>query len=606
MAVKIRICMVTFITFFMMGFSSVQAADSCREWADYVCEALGVKLISCGYDGPALTAQGLVLEKSTLESQGFFLYDGSYFATVYRIDAKRYRIGLKSLSDRDAYQERIVQPDEMLESYVPDLRPKGPYGYYYWNAAIQYDLLHQAGFYPTGGLPAKMIKQAEVMVVAPHFAHHHGFTTIKKGQILSLNYISQDRWHITDPKTKKGFAMRYSGTVWTVTGKISAITAIKPRPVTAAVTRNLLFENSDFEYGDLTNWQTDSGDAFLYQPTLGDNVLARQRGNSKHAGKYWIGTYERYNERTGTKPGRVQGDRPMGTLTSIPFVIKSDKISFLIGGGRRITSLYAALVVDGQEILKTTGFNSENMRRVTWDVSRFKNRTAQIRIQDQSFQAFGHINVDDFRYAEAPAKPAAAAPKPVILKPIKKTVPAVSSAPAQTPTSNPPAEAKTQAPADDEIPDIDVPENEYDGWFPFPEYGWTALSAQSRSAGGALLEVKKTYTRIKDQAVLTIRVKKDKSGANTTTGSRNQDPIQGLFGTLLGEVLKDKNDTSTTDDSPISHQGVTGTLTQAGNTVTISFKDSGYEVTLRLNRNEPDTARAYLGMLDFGTLTEVF
>ncbi|MDZ7761502.1 MAG: DUF4412 domain-containing protein [Desulfovermiculus sp.] len=162
--------------------------------------------------------------------------------------------------------------------------------------------------------------------------------------------------------------------------------------------KGLLFHNSDFEAGDLTNW-TPSGDAFDFQPTKGDNPTARRRRQpSSHQGDYWIGTYEKYQGTTGQKPGKTQGDRPTGTLTSASFEISGDHISFLIGGGRRPDSVYVALVVDGKEVLKVTGHNNESMQRVTWDVSAYKGNLAGIVISDQHSRGWGHINADDFRY----------------------------------------------------------------------------------------------------------------------------------------------------------------------------------------------------------------
>jgi len=165
-----------------------------------------------------------------------------------------------------------------------------------------------------------------------------------------------------------------------------------------ATATGLLFHNSDFEAGDLTNWNL-SGDAFDFQPTKGDNPTARRRGQpSNHQGDYWIGTYEKYQGAAGQKPGQIQGDRPVGTLTSVSFEISGDHISFLIGGGSRLNAVYVALVVDGKEILKATGNNNETMQRVTWDVSLYKENFASIVICDQHNGGWGHINADDFRY----------------------------------------------------------------------------------------------------------------------------------------------------------------------------------------------------------------
>ena len=79
--------------------------------------------------------------------------------------------------------------------------------------------------------------------------------------------------------------------------------------------------NLDFETGTLKDWTAD-GDAFRDQPIKGDTVAAR-RGDmkSRHQGQYWIGGYEKLQ------------DKPQGTLTSVPFKITHPWASFLVGGG---------------------------------------------------------------------------------------------------------------------------------------------------------------------------------------------------------------------------------------------------------------------------------
>ena len=160
----------------------------------------------------------------------------------------------------------------------------------------------------------------------------------------------------------------------------------------------LLFANSDFENGDLTNW-TASGTAFQYQPTKGDNPTARRRNQpSNHQGEFWIGTFEKYQGAHGQKPGQVQRDKPTGTLTSIPFQIEGERITFYIGGGKRPKSIYVALLVDGREVLKASGNNSESMTRHVWDVSSYQGKTARVLICDRCGTGWGHVNADDFRY----------------------------------------------------------------------------------------------------------------------------------------------------------------------------------------------------------------
>lgn len=161
---------------------------------------------------------------------------------------------------------------------------------------------------------------------------------------------------------------------------------------------DLLFENSDFENGDLTNWTAD-GDAFEFQPTKGDNPTVRGRNQpSKHQGEYWIGTFEKYNGKPELSPGQTQGDRPTGSLTSVSFVVSRAQIAFLIGGGKHPDKEYATLVVDGKEVMKTTGKCKETMHKVVWDVRKFAGKQAQIVIKDLHHSGWGHINADDFRY----------------------------------------------------------------------------------------------------------------------------------------------------------------------------------------------------------------
>lgn len=153
----------------------------------------------------------------------------------------------------------------------------------------------------------------------------------------------------------------------------------------------------NFESGDLTGWTT-AGDAFAFQPTYGDNPTARNRGQpSRHEGAYWIGGYEK-RPHPFDPPGQVQGDEPRGMLTSKPFKIASSRISFLLGGGCDINAEYVELIVDGASVLKATGKCTETMERVTWDVSPYLGRTAQIRLVDASSGGWGHINFDDAQF----------------------------------------------------------------------------------------------------------------------------------------------------------------------------------------------------------------
>src|SRR5205807_5821535 len=77
--------------------------------------------------------------------------------------------------------------------------------------------------------------------------------------------------------------------------------------------------NLDFETGTLKDWAA-TGDAFKDQPIKGDTVFPRRADNhSRHQGQYWIGGFERF------------GDKPTGTLTSVPFKVTHRCASFLVG-----------------------------------------------------------------------------------------------------------------------------------------------------------------------------------------------------------------------------------------------------------------------------------
>ena len=159
----------------------------------------------------------------------------------------------------------------------------------------------------------------------------------------------------------------------------------------------------DFEVGSLSGW-TAEGDAFLYQPTLDDNPTARRRGEtSNHQGRYWIGTFERYQGRPGQEPGGVQGDGPVGTLTSASFVIPKGTLSFLIGGGSSFETRVELLIEDPIEgrigVRQATGRDTETMHRESWDLTPYAGRTGRLRIVDASSGGWGHINADDFQFS---------------------------------------------------------------------------------------------------------------------------------------------------------------------------------------------------------------
>jgi putative membrane-bound dehydrogenase-like protein len=144
--------------------------------------------------------------------------------------------------------------------------------------------------------------------------------------------------------------------------------------------------NLDFETGTLKDW-TAEGDAFKNQPIKGDTVFGRRKDmKSQHQGQYWIGGYERH------------GDKPEGTLTSIPFKVTRPWASFLVGGGPWPTTGVELVRKDtGQVFFRASGIEEENLRRVVVDLKLHAEKEIFIRVVDKHSGHWGHVNFDDFR-----------------------------------------------------------------------------------------------------------------------------------------------------------------------------------------------------------------
>ncbi|QJW97742.1 PVC-type heme-binding CxxCH protein [Frigoriglobus tundricola] len=144
--------------------------------------------------------------------------------------------------------------------------------------------------------------------------------------------------------------------------------------------------NLDFETGDLKDW-TAEGEAFKGQPIKGDTVAAR-RGDmrSRQQGQYWIGGYEKL------------GDKPTGTLTSVPFKVTHPWASFLVGGGPHALETCVEIVQGKDVIFRAAGLEEEDMRRVAVDLTKYKDKEIVVRIVDKHTGHWGHVNFDDFRF----------------------------------------------------------------------------------------------------------------------------------------------------------------------------------------------------------------
>ncbi len=167
---------------------TAMADNNCRQWSQSICRDLGAIRLSCGYTGPAIYAEGLVINKTPLQKKGFHLGSGSYTMTVIRIDKQRYILRVKSLSDPSRYQEKQVMMTVSGKSLLPDRILRAPVDYYFWNAAIEYDLKDQLGLIPAGKIPGKLMNDLSLYVALPEKTSYYGLDGLQVGDSIRLNY----------------------------------------------------------------------------------------------------------------------------------------------------------------------------------------------------------------------------------------------------------------------------------------------------------------------------------------------------------------------------------------------------------------------------------
>ena len=74
-------------------------------------------------------------------------------------------------------------------------------------------------------------------------------------------------------------------------------------------------------------------------------------------------------------------DSATGKLTSKPFTIERNFITFLIGGGGNAETA-VRLLVDGQVVQSVGGPNSSTMREASFDVTALAGKTAKLEVID--------------------------------------------------------------------------------------------------------------------------------------------------------------------------------------------------------------------------------
>lgn len=101
----------------------------------------------------------------------------------------------------------------------------------------------------------------------------------------------------------------------------------------------------------------------------------------------------------------IEGDGPIGTLTSSEFKISRRYIAFRIGGGNYEFSTCLHLLINGKVVKSATGWRSDHLAAASWDVSKFMGQVAQLQLVDAASGDWGHINVAGLVQTDTPEQP---------------------------------------------------------------------------------------------------------------------------------------------------------------------------------------------------------
>lgn len=144
---------------------------------------------------------------------------------------------------------------------------------------------------------------------------------------------------------------------------------------------------ADFDTEIPSDW-TATGDAF------DDITVGTPAGQSQVSGWTGAGYLNSFTEES--------GDGATGTLTSAPFTVDRAALAFQIAGGEHPGQEEIRLLIDGEPVLTATGRNSEQFEWVSWDLSPFAGRTAQLEVVDTLTAGWAHIMIDHVLLTDRP------------------------------------------------------------------------------------------------------------------------------------------------------------------------------------------------------------
>ncbi|MFT3684378.1 MAG: glycoside hydrolase family 32 protein [Phycisphaerales bacterium] len=144
----------------------------------------------------------------------------------------------------------------------------------------------------------------------------------------------------------------------------------------------------DFEGVGYGAW-TATGSAFVKGPAAGEQRRVLEIENA-------VGE--------GTASSEMDGDGPRGTLVSPEFTVERDFVAFRVGGGDYEYATCVNLLVDGRIVRSATGWRSDHLTPVSWDVREWKGKRARVELVDQSSGDWGHVNVDQVVQTDSPER----------------------------------------------------------------------------------------------------------------------------------------------------------------------------------------------------------
>ncbi|MGI9243827.1 MAG: PVC-type heme-binding CxxCH protein [Verrucomicrobiales bacterium] len=179
----------------------------------------------------------------------------------------------------------------------------------------------------------------------------------------------------------------------------------------------------DFETGDLQGWYIAEG---WFGHLLADNKTIRAGGASNKEGKFFMGTLE-------AAPGGVTGDDQTGIVESPVFELAGSKIQLAVSGGEHANTYVALCTLDGKEVRRASGNNSEVFQAKTWEVPELVGKPVFVRLVDRHQAGWGHIVLDAFS-AEGKLRPEETKRRMALAKPKTPSAKEIAAAKAKAKT----------------------------------------------------------------------------------------------------------------------------------------------------------------------------